>query len=505
MKAYVTTPDTYGLKKSNNKHKEPEYSILKTVAQVYKGWIPKAYYKMTIPGIEHIHTKSRQKIASIPTTPPISDAVSLLWLADSDGAVLGIERFDGRSDEFLVLIRSPANELSIQHWEHKAKKGTTHLNGHDSSYIPVTFLYIPALYLILDTNGCINIYSEAGNYVRTFSSITNPVVGLARTDNTQPWQGIEQPVIVISHLFGDIKFFTVNSAGEFFIYNCLQSNLFAPHRLTTKNGYLFIANRSSQYGIINLETRSGVYFGATIAPIVDICIACESTINTAFCLLTENSRLIVIILPTKLLKKSVSSNILVGDLLKATTHTFIFGRSEEYTPTSLAAIYNNSIVTVFITVSGGHIYMRRLGVLHELTTTGSLSTFKLDSDALSFLHVSRSIPSNIDLKASYSQLITEALSQPRGSLEKATTIQNLIKLSDYQSEYYVIEEDIVTCSSLTGLSGREEPLNFITILSETQKDNIYWILGIATSPRGLLIWFRLPLLLHDLKSDSKNN
>lgn len=497
MKARVITPDTYGLKKSHHKQEASEGSISKTKAQAYKGWIPKAYYKMTIPGIEHLQAKTRQKITSIPTTPPISGAIPLLWLADSDGAVLGVDRPDERPDRFLVLIRSPAKDLSVQCWEDKVKRSSLLLSGHDDSYTPLTFLCVSTMYFILDAQGCIHVYSKSGGYIRSFSSATNPIVGITRANDSQLLCNIKQPIIAISYLLGDVDFFVVNDEGELSIYNCIQSGLFAPHRLVIKHGHLFIANRSSQYGIFNIRTRTSVYFGATIAPVVDLCIASESGTNIAFCLLTENSRVIVIIPPITVLQRSVPlSGVPLKDLLRATTHTLIFGRSEECTPTSVALTYQNNLITIFITTAGGHIYMRRLGVTHEIDTNGNLSTFKLDSDALSFIHVTRSL--SPESEAHYSQLVTDALSQPRGSVEKAEAVRHLIEASACQSQCYVIAEDMVLCSALAGMSGCEEPLNSVTVLSEPQKDDIYWVSGVITSPHGLLIWFTLPLLWHNL-------
>ncbi|ESU44608.1 Hypothetical protein GSB_150977 [Giardia duodenalis] len=504
MKVRVITPDAYGSRKSHHKLEVSEDSVSKISGHVYKGWIPKAYYKMTIPGIEHLQAKTRQKITPIPTTPPISGTTPLLWIADSDGAVLGVDRLDERPDAFLVLVRSSTKDLFVQHWEDKAKRDAILLDGHDSSYIPFTFLRVSTLYLILDVHGHIYFYSESGKYIRTFSSIANPIVGITRVDRSNYWDNIDQSVIAISYMLGDVNFFIVNGERELTIYNCIQSGLFAPHRLAIKNGHLFIANRSSQYGIFNIRTRTAVYFGATIAPIVDICIASETGINTAFCLLTENSRLIVITPPIALSRKSTfSSSALTKDILRATTHTLIFGRSEECTPTSLAATYTNGLTTVFITTAGGHVYMRRLGILHEIDINGNAAAFKLDSDALSFVHVTR-FP-NLGPKANYSQLIMDALDQPRKSNEKAEAIQKLMQEASYQSHCYTIDEDIVLCSSLPGLSGYEESLNSVTILSEPQEDEIYWVSGVITSPSGLVIWFTLPFLWHNLGLDLKNN
>ncbi|EFO62359.1 Hypothetical protein GLP15_621 [Giardia lamblia P15] len=497
MKACVITPDTYGLKKNHHKEEVSEDSVSKIKACVYKGWIPKAYYKMTIPGIEHLQAKTRQKITSIPTTPPISGAIPLLWVADSDGMVLGVDRSDDRPDTFLALIRSPAEGLFVQHWEDKAKRNSLLLSGHDDSYIPLTFLCISTMYFILDAQGCIHIYSKSGRYIRSFSSVTNPIVGITRADDLQLLCNIKESIIAIAHLLGDVDFFVVTDEGELSVYNCIQSGLFAPHKLVIKHGHLFIANRSSQYGIFNIRTRTSVYFGATVAPVVDLCIASESDTNIAFCLLTENSRVIVITPPITFLQRSVCpSGVQLKDLLRATIHTLIFGRSEECTPTSLAITYQNSLITVFITTAGGHIYMRRVGVTHKIDTDGNLSTFKLDSDALSFIHVTRSV--NPESEAHCSQLVKDALSQPRGSAEKVEAVRHLVEASACQTHSYVINENMVLCSSLTGMSGCEEPLNSVTVLSEPQKSDLYWISGVITSHNGLLIWFTLPLLWHDL-------
>ena len=147
--------------------------------------------------------------------------------------------------------------------------------------------------------------------------------------------------------------------------------------------------------------------------------------------------------------------------------------------------------------------MRRLGILHEIDINGNAAVFKLDSDALSFVHVTR-FP-NLGPKANYSQLIMDALDQPRKSNEKAEAIQKLVQEASYQSHCYTIDEDIVLCSSLPGLSGYEESLNSVTILSEPQKNEIYWVSGVITSPSGLVIWFTLPFLWHNLGLDLKNN